>query len=73
MREVYSLQIGEETGKLTEVLQDLARFYQNKIKQRRKNVSSLTYPCVVLSPLFYTVCEYAHSQSEQDYKVIPRI
>jgi len=47
--EVYSLQIGEETGKLTEVLQDLARFYQNKIKQRRKIVSALTYPCVVLS------------------------
>lgn len=47
--EQYSLQIGEETGKLTEVLEDLARFYQNKIKQRRKIVSSLTYPCVVLS------------------------
>ncbi len=47
--EVYSLQIGEETGKLIEVLQDLARFYQNKIKQRRKIVSALTYPCVVMS------------------------
>ncbi|QEM09160.1 type II secretion system F family protein [Mucilaginibacter rubeus] len=47
--EVYSLQIGEETGKLTEVLEDLAKFYQNKIKQRRKIVSALTYPCVVLS------------------------
>jgi type IV pilus assembly protein PilC len=47
--EVYSLQIGEETGKLNEVLQDLAKFYQNKIKQRRKIISSLTYPCVVLS------------------------
>ncbi|TWI94539.1 type II secretion system protein F (GspF) [Mucilaginibacter frigoritolerans] len=46
--EVYSLQIGEETGKLIEVLQDLATFYQNKIKQRRKIVSALTYPCVVL-------------------------
>ena len=47
--EVYSLQIGEETGKITEILQDLAKFYQNKIKQRRKIVSALTYPCVVLS------------------------
>src|ERR1700748_557957 len=47
--EVYSRQIGEETGKLIEVLQDLAKFYQNKIKQRRKIVSALTYPCVVLS------------------------
>ncbi len=47
--EVYSLQIGEETGKLIEVLSDLAKFYQNKIKQRRKIVSALTYPCVVLT------------------------
>jgi type IV pilus assembly protein PilC len=47
--EVYSLQIGEETGKLIEILQDLAIFYQNKIKQRRKIISSLSYPCVVLS------------------------
>jgi len=47
--EIYSLQIGEETGKLIEVLQDLATFYQNKIKQRRKIVSALTYPCVVLT------------------------
>ncbi|MDP9080022.1 MAG: type II secretion system F family protein [Bacteroidota bacterium] len=47
--EVYSLQIGEETGKLIEVLTDLAKYYQNKIKQRRKIVSALTYPCVVLS------------------------
>ena len=47
--EVFSLQIGEETGKLVEVLQDLAKFYQNKIKQRRKIVSALTYPCVVMS------------------------
>lgn len=47
--EVFSLQIGEETGKLTEVLQDMAGFYQNKIKQRRKIISALTYPCIVLS------------------------
>jgi type IV pilus assembly protein PilC len=47
--EVYSLQIGEETGKLIEVLQDLAKYYQNKIKQRRKIVSALTYPCIVMS------------------------
>lgn len=47
--EVFSLQIGEETGKLIEVLSDLAKFYQSKIKQSRKIVSSLTYPIIVLS------------------------
>lgn len=49
MYEIYSLQIGEETGKLIEVLHDLAKYYKNKIKQRRKIISSLTYPCIVLS------------------------
>jgi type IV pilus assembly protein PilC len=47
--EVFSLEIGEETAQLTEVLEDLARFYQNKIQQRRKVVSALTYPGIVLS------------------------
>ncbi len=47
--EVYILQIGEETGKLIEVLKDLAQFHQNKIKQRRQIVSALTYPCVVVT------------------------
>jgi type IV pilus assembly protein PilC len=46
--EIFSLEIGEETGQLTEVLQDLAKFYQNKVKQRRKIISSLSYPCIVL-------------------------
>ncbi|WP_462266180.1 type II secretion system F family protein [Mucilaginibacter sp.] len=47
--EVFSLQIGEETGKLIEVLQDLAKYYQAKIKQRRKIISALTYPCIVMA------------------------
>ena len=47
--EVYSLQIGEETGKIIEVLQDLAKFYRSKIKQRRTIVSALTYPVIVMS------------------------
>jgi type IV pilus assembly protein PilC len=47
--EVFSLQIGEETGKIIEVLTDLAKYYQNKIKQRRKIVSALTYPCIVMA------------------------
>ena len=47
--EVFSLQIGEETGKLIEVLEDLARYYQSKTKQHRKIVGALTYPVIVLS------------------------
>jgi len=46
--EYYSTQIGEETGKLTFVFQDLAKFYQNKIKQRRQIISALSYPVIVM-------------------------
>lgn len=53
--EVYSLQIGEETGKLIEVLRDLAKYYQSKIKQQRKIVGALTYPAIVLTTSFGAV------------------
>jgi type IV pilus assembly protein PilC len=53
--EVFSLEIGEETAQLTEVLEDLANFYQNKIQQRRKVISALTYPCIVMSTSFGAV------------------
>jgi len=47
--EYYSIKIGEETGKLGEVLKELAAFYKNKISQRRKIVSALTYPAIVFT------------------------
>lgn len=50
--EFFSLQIGEESGKLAMVLLQLANFYQNKIKQRRQMVSALSYPVLVLSTSF---------------------
>ena len=47
--EYYSIQIGEETGKLPLVLHELAGFYLNKIKQSRQIVSALSYPVLVLA------------------------
>jgi type IV pilus assembly protein PilC len=47
--EIYSLEIGEETGQLQEVLTDLAYFFKTKITQRRTIVSAMTYPIIVLS------------------------
>ena len=44
----FSIQIGEETGSLDEVLKDLALFYKRKVEQRRKILSALTYPAIVL-------------------------
>lgn len=46
--EFYSIRIGEETGRLGEVLTDLAKYYKSKIQQRRKIVSAITYPAIVL-------------------------
>lgn len=46
--EYYSIRIGEETGRLGEVLTDLAKYYKSKIQQRRKIVSAVTYPAIVL-------------------------
>lgn len=46
--EYYSIKIGEETGKLTQVLKEIADFFNKKIKQKRQITSSLTYPVIVL-------------------------
>ncbi len=46
--EYYSIQIGEETGRLTDVFNDLANFYKGRLKQRRQLTSALTYPVLVL-------------------------
>jgi type IV pilus assembly protein PilC len=47
--EYYSVQIGEETGRLADILQELARYYTRHIKQRRQLVQALAYPALVLS------------------------
>lgn len=47
--EVQSIKIGEETGKLPEVLKELGSFYESSIKLRRQVVGVLTYPVVVIS------------------------
>jgi len=44
----FSIQIGEETGNLAEVLNDLALYYKRKVEQRRKITGALTYPAIVL-------------------------
>lgn len=46
--EYFSIRIGEETGRIAEVLSDLSAFYKSKIHQRRKIVSAITYPAIVL-------------------------
>ncbi|WP_300600654.1 type II secretion system F family protein [Niabella sp.] len=47
--EYFTVEIGEETGKLNTVLQQLSVYYKAKIKQRRQIIGALTYPLIVLS------------------------
>ncbi|WMJ72547.1 type II secretion system F family protein [Cytophagaceae bacterium ABcell3] len=47
--ELFSIEIGEETGKLVKVLDELAKYYKTRIKQKRQAVSALTYPVIVFS------------------------
>lgn len=45
--EYFSVQIGEETGKLPVILLELSGYYTKKIKQRRQIIAALTYPAIV--------------------------
>lgn len=47
--EAQSIKIGEETGKLADVLKELGAFYLSSIKLRRQIVGVMTYPVVVIS------------------------
>ncbi|HWY10381.1 MAG TPA: type II secretion system F family protein [Bacteroidia bacterium] len=47
--ECQSVRIGEETGKLPEVLSELGKFYNGAIKLRRQIIGTLTYPIVVIT------------------------
>jgi type IV pilus assembly protein PilC len=50
--EYHSLRIGEESGKLSVVLKELAEFFQSNINLRRQIVGALTYPGIVLCTSF---------------------
>jgi len=47
--EYYSVQIGEETGKLSVVLTELSGHFKKKIEQQRQLIGALTYPVLVLT------------------------
>lgn len=50
--ETYSLQIGERTGTLERVADELGIFYKRKNEQRRTIISALSYPIIVLLTAF---------------------
>lgn len=46
--EYYSIQIGEESGNLIKIAQELSAFFAQKNEQRRNLVNALTYPLIIL-------------------------
>ncbi len=46
--EVFSLRIGEESGRLVEVLDTLADYYDQKLEQSRQLVNALSYPTLIV-------------------------
>lgn len=53
--EYYSLQIGEKTGTLQKVFEELGLFFKRKNEQKRAILNALSYPIVVLCTAFLTV------------------
>ncbi len=46
--EFYSIKIGEESGTIITILEDLATYYEGRIDFKRKMVSAFSYPVIVL-------------------------
>lgn len=53
--ECYSVKIGEESGKLDEVLMHLRNHFEKKIDQKRQITSALSYPVLVMVVAFGAV------------------
>jgi type IV pilus assembly protein PilC len=53
--EFFSIQIGEESGRLPQVLNELSFFFSRKIQQKRQLTSALSYPAIVFFASFGAV------------------
>ncbi|MGV8947184.1 MAG: type II secretion system F family protein [Lutibacter sp.] len=53
--EYYSLKIGEETGSLQKVTNELGLFYRRKNEQRRNILNALSYPIIVMITAIFAV------------------
>ncbi|MGP1994241.1 type II secretion system F family protein [Zobellia laminariae] len=53
--EYYSVKIGEETGNLIKITEELGKFYTRKNEQRRNLMNALTYPVIILTTALLVV------------------
>lgn len=47
--ETYSIKIGEESGKLLEVLDNLTEYFTEKVEQRREIIAAISYPILIIN------------------------
>ncbi|MCW3787899.1 type II secretion system F family protein [Plebeiibacterium sediminum] len=45
--EFYSIKIGEESGSLVLVLEELSLFFRKKVKQKKQIISAISYPAMI--------------------------
>ncbi len=50
--EFYSLKIGEESGKLDIVLEDLRSYFKRKLEQKRSLINTFSYPVIIMFVAF---------------------
>jgi type IV pilus assembly protein PilC len=53
--EIFSIQIGEETGRLNTILEELSIFYAKSVKFRQQLIGALSYPLFVTGFAFLVV------------------
>jgi type IV pilus assembly protein PilC len=53
--EFFSLKIGEESGRLMEVMQELSLYYRKRLKQRKQMTSAFSYPLLIFITAFGAV------------------
>lgn len=53
--EKFSIRIGEESGRMNEILGELSRYYARSVRQRRQIISALSYPVMVLITAIGTI------------------
>lgn len=53
--ECVSIQIGEKTGTLNKVIEELGSFYKKRNEQKRMVLNALSYPVIILSTAFLAV------------------
>ncbi len=53
--EIYSVKIGEESGNLIPVLEELWKYFQKKTEQKRKLINAFSYPSLILFTAFIAI------------------